>query len=36
MALTDANEWAKTVIIDSMVNYIPETPNHAEKLLERL
>lgn len=36
MALTDANEWAKTIILDAMSTYIPETPNHAERILERV
>ncbi len=36
MTLNDSNEWAKTIIMDGLSVYVPESANHAERILERI
>lgn len=36
LALTEANEWGQTIILDAISNFAPENPQQAEKILERV
>lgn len=36
LALTEANEWGQTIMLDALSSFAPENPQQAEKILERV